>query len=228
MNLFTWNVIGILALMVALCVLIWLMSNRCADLEYRLACSNRSYNDVCETANVYFQEIRKWKGLFGGGPGLFTGPRSNHDDNDKTVAIDLDGVILEYVSPWNGVFHFGDPIPGAAEAMEKIRKLGYRISIYTTRNNIMAECNRGWDSVTLTNMVREQLDKHGIPYDHIALFKPMARYYIDDRAIRFVDWEDTLNQLARHEKDRLEDRSDEIMGALYTFSEDAQDEEDDE
>lgn len=31
----------------------------------------------------------------------------------KTVAVDLDGVLADYSTGWQGIEHIGDPIPGA-------------------------------------------------------------------------------------------------------------------
>jgi capsule biosynthesis phosphatase len=217
MNLPTFNVIGILATMVALLVLICLLSRRCSRTKSMLDRAKEEWSECREGYLGLLSTTQRWRRLFGCGPGAIEASSHNHDDNSMTVAVDLDGVILEYVDPWNGVNHFGDIIPGAVESLEKIKKLGYRIVIYTTRNNITAQCNLGWDASTLTGMVREQLEEHGVPYDQIALFKPLARYYIDDRAIRFEDWKTALNDLNLYEQDRLEDRADEIEEALISF-----------
>ncbi|KKL05175.1 hypothetical protein LCGC14_2608680 [marine sediment metagenome] len=43
----------------------------------------------------------------------------------------------------------------------------------------------------------------GIPFDEITVYKPLAEYYIDDRAIRFGgDWEQTMQQVVILEKHR--------------------------
>jgi hypothetical protein len=214
MNLPTWNVIGILLLVLTLFTLIASMSARCARLQAKLCRAEEEWSECREGYLGLLSTVQRWRRLFGSGPGAIEASRHNHDDNNMTVAVDLDGVILEYVDPWNGVCHFGDIIQGAVESLEKIKKLGYRIVIYTTRNNIMAQCNLGWDASTLTGMVRGQLEKHGVPYDEVALFKPLARYYIDDRAISFYDWKSTLLEFSKLEAERMEDRAEAIRSSL--------------
>jgi hypothetical protein len=122
-----------------------------------------------------------------------------HDDgwehHLKTIAVDLDGVILEYDGTWLGVKHFGQPIEGVKAGLETIRKLGFRIAIYTSRNNPMVKEHHG-DALSLTRAVEDVLRFHEIPYDYISLFKPLAAYYIDDRAIRFYNWPQTIGELA--------------------------------
>jgi len=101
-----------------------------------------------------------------------------------TVAIDLDGTILE--SHHNlGHDYYGKPLPGVHDALQRIRDAGNKIVIFTTRK----------DNANLRN----HLDKHKIPYDAIndtpwighapTSAKPMAQVYIDDRMVRFDgDW----------------------------------------
>lgn len=155
------------------------------------------------------EEIRSWRRLFGPFPSLYeNSPEADagSNGNDKTIAIDLDGVILDYVDPWKGVAHFGDPIPGAAEAIGRLKELGYKIAIYTTRNNTMACHNKGYNALELTALVQARLEDGKIPYDFISLFKPLARYYIDDRAIRFTSWAQAVRQVGYLERGRMVDR----------------------
>lgn len=150
-------------------------------------------------------EIQSWRRFFGPFPSLYENSpeiEPGWDHNSNTIAIDLDGVILEYVDPWNGVAHFGKPIPGAAAAIGKLKSLGFKIVIYTTRNNSMACHNKGYNTLELTALVQAKLEDAKIPYDFIALFKPLASYYIDDRAIRFKNWGQTLEDVRKAEFNR--------------------------
>jgi len=103
-------------------------------------------------------------------------------DKYKTVAIDADGTILNY-DGWKGVGNFGEPLPGAREAIKELKQSGYSIIIFTTR---------GSDSDDL----RRWLIKYDIPFDglnqnlptapkNISDKKVIATVYIDDRAIPF-------------------------------------------
>src|SRR5687767_6586986 len=49
----------------------------------------------------------------------------------RRVCVDLDGVLAKY-DRWKGVDHFGKPIPGALEFMQKLAKIS-EITIFTSR-----------------------------------------------------------------------------------------------
>jgi hypothetical protein len=50
--------------------------------------------------------------------------------------------------------------------------------------------------------VEKYLRKYKFPFDKVVAYKPPAKYYIDDRAIRFNNWNQTLKELAILEKDK--------------------------
>lgn len=97
-----------------------------------------------------------------------------------TICIDLDGTLAEYHG-WTGEFSpIGDPLPGAWEFCQELRRRGWRIIIHTCRGNVVEVAN--W------------LIEHGIEHDGIncsahnapgSSAKPIADVYLDDRAIRF-------------------------------------------
>ena len=99
----------------------------------------------------------------------------------KTLAIDFDGVLHEYR---NFEAPSGKPVPGAVEAWYKLYNAGYNLVVFT--------CRKDLDSV------REWMHRHfdfkrniGHFYEpEITNIKPMAIVYIDDRAIRFTNWDD--------------------------------------
>ena len=232
MNFFTYTTIGAFVLIAILRISATTKAAKFAKLgnALRVAKASRDYwqkqywdeLDVSRAGRGLVEsrteEVLKWRKLFGPFPSLYeNSPEAEgaHDHNDQTIAIDLDGVIIEYVSPWSGVAHFGDVIPGAAEAIGELKELGYKIVIYTTRNNALAGINTGYNALELTALVQNVLEKNGIPYDFIALFKPLARYYIDDRAIRFdKDWPGALETVSYYEQTRLLDRAREIEKAI--------------
>lgn len=108
-------------------------------------------------------------------------------ETDTQIAIDFDGTIA-VDKPFPDV---GEPMPGVKEALSKMKDLGYTILIYTCRS----KTEEGIE------LVREYLDKYEIPYDSIFEGeKPFARFYIDDRAIKFTDWKDVLNQVEKSDK----------------------------
>ena len=99
----------------------------------------------------------------------------------KTVCVDVDGVLARY-DGWKGVDHFGEPIHGAKEFLEKLSAM-CDVVIYTTR--CCEEINKPEKAWLLKNRVRDWLDKHGLKYSDIFIGqgKPIASAYVDDRAI---------------------------------------------
>jgi hypothetical protein len=97
--------------------------------------------------------------------------------------VDLDGVLCT-----EEVFlerPLAQPIAGAREALQKLRAAGYIVVIYTAR---------GWGEY---RVARQWLDDHGFEYDGLHMGKPVADVWIDDRAIRFTDWDSVLRQLGQ-------------------------------
>lgn len=105
----------------------------------------------------------------------------------QTIAIDFDGVIHSYTSPWTQPEDIADPpVAGAAEGMKILQDMGYRIIIFSAR----ARTAGGVLAMT------EYLEKHGIPYNEIDSVKPTAQAYLDDRGIRFDgNWEQAVRQI---------------------------------
>ena len=66
----------------------------------------------------------------------------------------------------------------------------------TARNMATHNNNLGKIIANQAPIVFEWLKKHEIPYDEIHFGKPLADFYIDDKAIRLEDWE-ILNQTIR-------------------------------
>ena len=117
----------------------------------------------------------------------------------KGIAVDLDGVILEY-DKWKGIDHFGEPIPGAKESLQKLRNLGFKIIIYTTRVNKI-NTKKSFTQRDIIKLIEQKLKEYNIPFDEISTEKPLAKYYIDDRAIRFTNWEEVMDFIVGSEED---------------------------
>ena len=100
---------------------------------------------------------------------------------NKIVAFDMDGTILHYERGMHlgSKEEFGLPIVGVAHEMRKLKADGWKIVIWTCRN----------DSPEL----RAHLDACAIPYDEVNANvdedhgspKVMADVYVDDRGLRF-------------------------------------------
>lgn len=99
----------------------------------------------------------------------------------KTIMIDLDGVICTEERTFERAL--AQPIPGAGAAIRSLRSAGHTVIIYT---------GRGWPEYRMT---RQWLEEHGIEFDGLHMGKPIADIWIDDRAVRFTTWEETLRHL---------------------------------
>ena len=97
-----------------------------------------------------------------------------------SVAVDLDGVILEY-DGWKGPDHFGGPLPGAGEFLKSLRKMGLRIIIHTARVN--SAHPESLEEVV--SQIEGILKAWSLPFNEVWVGqgKPIALAYIDDRAI---------------------------------------------
>ena len=104
----------------------------------------------------------------------------------RKILVDMDGVIHGYQSGWQGVTSLPDPpVPGAKEAIEKIRET----------HDVFILSTRGVDDIGAA-AIQKYLDLHGIVVDGVALEKIPACLLIDDRALRFNgDWNEVLEFL---------------------------------
>jgi len=116
---------------------------------------------------------------------------------ERYIAVDLDRTILEF--DWEefqkgGFYYFGEPKPGAVEGLKELRRRGFRVIIYSCRFSPAAYegCKETLEGAL--ERVKRVFKKYGIIYDSIWLGrgKPLADYYIDDRAIQFTTWEEVL------------------------------------
>lgn len=103
------------------------------------------------------------------------------------IAIDLDGTICPIKQPGESYAAL-EPLTDAVERIRQLRTVGHYIIIVTARNMATCESNLGKVMKNVGKITLEWLDRHGIEYDEIYFGKPNAEVYIDDRAIRFVDW----------------------------------------
>ncbi len=108
--------------------------------------------------------------------------------NSKSICVDFDGTIFDFEYPDVG------PIkPGVIDALSRLRASGWWIVISSCRSKQMwqevYEFNSNGEEVKtpfeVTVTMAGILDAAGVPYDEISMTdKPLARYYVDDRAIR--------------------------------------------
>jgi hypothetical protein len=117
-------------------------------------------------------------------------------NNNKTIAVDFDGVICQSSYP-----DLGPLIDGAKEALTVFKALGFTIIISSCRS-----CSWNWDQYYKGQPVTHASDRkvhqdmvdflqnNAIPYDVIddgTKGKVSADYYIDDKGVRFSNnWDD--------------------------------------
>lgn len=117
----------------------------------------------------------------------------DYSETPFIVAIDFDGVIANYEG-WAGDDSFLPPKDGAKEAIDIFRAHGMKVIIWTCRKDDVA--------------LREYLDKYGIGYDainadvHPGITSPddisrkvLADVYLDDRGVRFTDWNSAVEMI---------------------------------
>ena len=112
-------------------------------------------------------------------------------ENEKlNLAIDFDGVIHNADKGWHDGTCYGDPIPGALEAIKELSKK-YNIIIFTAK----CKPDRPWvDGKTGVELVYEWLVKYEVweCIHSLTAEKPRAELYIDDNGYRFENWGSTL------------------------------------
>ena len=108
----------------------------------------------------------------------------------NTLAIDFDGVIHNHNLGFHDGTIYGNPIDGAIDAIELISKK-YDIIIFTCKANPNRPLINGKNG---TELVWEWLKKHNIDtyIKDVTYNKPNALFYIDDKAISFNSWDNTL------------------------------------
>lgn len=100
----------------------------------------------------------------------------------RTVCIDLDFTLCTH----DGDYAAAVPIPGAREALARLREDGWVIVVQTGRHFNHWKTTVDW------------LAAYGFVYDQIVFGKPPARAYVDDRAIPFEgNWEAVCLRLGR-------------------------------
>ena len=103
---------------------------------------------------------------------------------NKKIVIDIDGTICEEKPTFEKCL--AKVKPGAIEFIKKLKEENNFIILYTARS---------WSEY---NMTKYWLEENGIPYDLLMCGKPIYDLWIDDRAIKFLDW----NSVETHLKER--------------------------
>lgn len=120
----------------------------------------------------------------------------------RTLAIDFDGVIHTYERGWADGSIYGDFTPGAMEALLHLMDQ-YAVFVHTSRNPRQVarwiERRSGYviECVTRASLLpwrRRFWNRRGLLL--VTNRKLPALIYLDDRAVRFEDWDQALTELA--------------------------------
>ena len=111
----------------------------------------------------------------------------------NTLAIDFDGVIHNHNLGFHDGTCYGSPIKGAIDAIKSLSKK-YTIIIFTCKANPDRPLIKG---KTGTELVWGWLKKYNIDkyIKDVTYNKPNALFYIDDKAIAFNNWNNTLKHV---------------------------------
>ena len=107
----------------------------------------------------------------------------------KILVVDVDGTIAREVKG-----EMAGPMPGAKEALSKLKDAGYEIVIYTCRMTIDGDMTAK-KAKREKEKIEKWFEENEIPYDRIddgTKGKPIATFSIDNRNIEYHggnDWE---------------------------------------
>jgi hypothetical protein len=111
------------------------------------------------------------------------------------ICVDVDNTIF---GPAEFPF-VGEPLPGVREVFHELRKMGYKIIIWSGRNSSLVNVpSVKWIALRLVEIA---LQMYGIEYDAVDYGysgKIPCEFYIDDHAIGFRgDWWAVLDEIKR-------------------------------
>ena len=119
----------------------------------------------------------------------------NLEDEFRQIAIDFDGVIHRCSKGFYDGTIYDLPIEGSLEAVKTLSKK-YTIVIYSAKAREDRPLVNGKTGVEL---IWEWLEEYGFSQyvNEVTAEKPRAICYIDDRAVHFANWDDTLQLLVK-------------------------------
>ncbi len=117
------------------------------------------------------------------------------DTNKPNICVDFDGVIHRYSRGWQGGMIYDDPMPGALESLKSL-STKYNVVIFTTRlNPTLREDGIAKYEKELINWLEKYGFKQGIHYTELTAIKPKAKLYLDDRGLRFENWNQAVKDI---------------------------------
>lgn len=116
----------------------------------------------------------------------------------KAIAVDFDGVIHAYSKGWHDGSIYDEPVPGALAALRELMKK-YAVFIFTTRNpEKVLEWMHAKFEIPCTCQANPEMEFWNVQGEILITNQKLpAIAYIDDRAIRFINWDQALHSLSR-------------------------------
>jgi len=110
----------------------------------------------------------------------------------QRIAVDFDGVIHDYTKGWQDGSIYGEPVPDSLETIVKLSEK-FEVYIFTTRAREERK-----QEVEIREWLKNNVCQKGLGDKAYELFhnivitdkKIPAIAYIDDRGIRFTNWND--------------------------------------
>lgn len=123
----------------------------------------------------------------------------------STIALDFDGVIHKNSKGFHDGTIYDDSLDGTKEALARLSKK-YTLIIYTCKANPTSPLVNG---KTGRELVWDWLKEKGFAkyISEVTNEKPRAAFYVDDKGIRFYDWNTTLEFINELEEEVINDIS---------------------
>ena len=111
-------------------------------------------------------------------------------EDKNVIAIDFDGVIHKNSKGFHDGTIYDEPVEGVKKGLEYLSK-SYKLVVYTCKANPDRPLIGG---NTGTELIWGWMEKYDLSkyVSDIVYGKPNAKYYIDDKAICFIDWNQIL------------------------------------
>lgn len=114
-----------------------------------------------------------------------------------TISIDFDGVIHTYEKGWDDGSIYGSVMPGTESAFRMFSQAGFALAIFSVRSTAQI---KEWMDKALPNWPTEIIPPKSKFWNKkaaigIANHKLGCNHYIDDRGIRFSDWNSTCRHI---------------------------------
>ena len=116
------------------------------------------------------------------------------NDIETNIAIDFDGVIHRNSKGFHDGTIYDKPVKGTKRSLKKLYNMGFNLIIFTckARNDRVLINGK-----TAVEMIWEWLEKYELDKYilNITNEKPRALCYIDDKGIRFENWNQTFKMI---------------------------------